>query len=82
MKSKRFNKTLRLSKETVTNLSGDQIKEINGGGIYETWEQSICIPCTYPYRTCDGCVSTACTQNTCGCPTLQTCFTCWPEQCR
>ena len=80
MKSKRFKKTLRLSKETVANLSGNQLREVKGGGIYETWENSVCIPCTYPYRTCNGCVSDACT-HTCDCPTGQTCITCWPEQC-
>lgn len=82
MKPKTFNRKLGLSKETVANLGGSEIREIKGGGGFETWEQSICIPCTYPYRTCNGCVSDLCTQvNSCDCPTLATCITCFPEQC-
>lgn len=78
MKSKKVIKMLRLSKQTVANLCGDEIKEVKGG-IRETWEQTICIICT---NTCYGCPTGGCTQvNTCGCPTGATCYTCPPEAC-
>jgi len=81
MKTKRITGKLNLSKETVANLDVSDIGKIKGG-FRETWEQSLCIPCTYPYNTCNGCVSTACTQvNTCGCPTGATCYTCPPDPC-
>lgn len=78
MKTKTFNKRLSLSKETVVNLGQTEIKEIKGGAVYETWEQTYCIVCTA--NTCIRCPSAACTNYTCDCPT-GTCATCWPEMC-
>jgi hypothetical protein len=80
MNSKKLNKKLHLSKKTIANLSGDQIKAIKGGGGYETWEKTFCIPCDTYDMSCGGtCPSAVCTI-TCNCPT-GTCVTCWPEQC-
>ena len=79
MKTKKFNKKLRLNKKTVANLNGSMMGHVHGGVTPEN-QLTQSPSCFLPHTECPDCTMVTCqtcvTCNTCNTCVTQACMTC------